>query len=384
VSDAARIGNAGGGDRMAPVRPLSRRLVDWLVAIAISLACVEIALHAAVRLGFSDLDLPGYSLAQAQPFWQDINADFGVWHPANARYRHHKSCFDLTYTSNAHGMRDRDVELASSASRVVVLGDSFVEGWGVADEHRFTERLAALTGVAHLNFGVSGDFGSTQAYLLYKTLASRFDHRAVILAILPQNDFRDDMPLPQRLRRGARHRPYLIGNYPDYALRYPAGGWPPDRQWSWQVKNVLREFWLTFRAADHAVGLGQQAIAFWRKSKMFDPLHSFYFDYAPEQLDRLRYAIERIKAIAGDRAMLIVTIPHDMDYRRAAVAGGTPPLTRALADLARTLGIAYADLLERSNAEEREQYFLSCDPHWSEAGHRLAAEVIAEWSFYRR
>jgi lysophospholipase L1-like esterase len=384
VSDAARIGNAGGGDRMAPVRPLSRRLVDWLVAIAISLACVEIALHAAVRLGFSDLDLPGYSLAQAQPFWQDINADFGVWHPANARYRHHKSCFDLTYTSNAHGMRDRDVELASSASRVVVLGDSFVEGWGVADEHRFTERLAALTGVAHLNFGVSGDFGSTQAYLLYKTLASRFDHRAVILAILPQNDFRDDMPLPQRLRRGARYRPYLIGNYPDYALRYPAGGRPTDRQWSWQVKNVLREFWLTFRAADHAVGLGQQAIAFWHKSKMFDPLHSFYFDYAPEQLDRLRYAIERIKAIAGDRAMLIVTIPHDMDYRRAAVAGGTPPLTRALADLARTLGIAYADLLERSNAEEREQYFLSCDPHWSEAGHRLAAEVIAEWSFYRR
>jgi hypothetical protein len=69
---------------------------------------------------------------------------------------------------------------------------------------------------------------------------------------------------------------------------------------------------LTFRAADHAVALAQQAIAFWRKSKLFDPLHSFYFDYTPEQFDRLRHAIERIKAIAHDRAMLIVTIPHDM------------------------------------------------------------------------
>jgi hypothetical protein len=192
------------------------------------------------------------------------------------------------------------------------------------------------------------------------------------------------MPLRPRLRKGARHRPYLIGNYPDYELRYPEGGWSPRTEWSWQVKNVLREFWLTFRAADHAVGLGQQAIAFWRKSRLFDPLQSFYFDYAPEQFDRLRYAIERIKAIADDRAMLIVTIPHDMDYRRAAVAGDRPPLTNALADLSRRLGIAYVDLLERSDAAERERYFLECDPHWSAAGHRLAAEVIAEWSFYRR
>jgi SGNH hydrolase-like domain, acetyltransferase AlgX len=58
-------------------------------------------------------------------------------------------------------------------------------------------------------------------------------------------------------------------------------------------------------------------------------------------------------------------------------------LTRALAELARSLGIAYVDLLERSNAEEREGYFLACDPHWSQAGHRLAAEVVAGWSFYR-
>jgi len=35
-------------------------------------------------------------------------------------------------------------------------------------------------------------------------------------------------------------------------------------------------------------------------------------------------------------------------------------------------------------SDERAQYFLRCDPHWSEAGHQMVAEVIARWSFYRR
>ena len=302
----------------------------WLLAAAISLVCIELLLQAAVRLGYADLDLPSYSIAHAQPFWQDINADFGVWHPSNAHYRHQKSCFDLVYSSNAQGMRDREVTTTSPTPRVVVLGDSFVEGWGVDNASRFTDRLSSLTGIEHLNFGVAGDFGSTQAFLLYKTLAAKFDHRAVIFTILPANDFFDDLPSPARLKQGARHRPYLIGNYPDYQVTYPAGTWSADRQWAWHFKNVLREFWLSYRVADHAVQRVQQMIAFWRKSPTFDMLHSFYFDYTSEQFDRLRYAVEGIKAVAGSRPLLIVTIPDGRDYARAAATGITPPLTRAL------------------------------------------------------
>ena len=365
-------------------RPRLKKIGEWSLAIAVSLVVVEVMLQAAVRLGFTDLDLPGYSLRQAQPFWQDIDADFGVWHPSDAVYRHSKSCFDVTYASNAHGMRDPDVAVASSAPRVIVLGDSFVEGWGLALGRRFTDRLTDLTGIAHLNFGAAGEFGSTQDYVLYKALASKFDHRAVILAILPENDFLDDAPAPSRLRAGARHRPYLIGTYPDYRIEYPAGPWSPEKPWSWYAKNVLREFWLTYRAADHGIALLQQAIAFWRKAKTFDPLHSYYFDFKPEEFDRLRYAIEQIKALASDRPFLILTVPVEMDYRRAAVAGTPPPLTRKLTELSARLGITYIDLLQAMNESDREKYFLACDPHWSESGHAQAAAANAEWSFYRR
>src|SRR5262249_32734006 len=266
-------------------------------------------LHVAVMAGVADIDLPSYSLKQAEPFWQDVDPDFGAWHVSNGRFRHRRSCYDLVYTSNGFGMRQGATTLKSRAPRVVVLRESSGEGGGVEAAATCTDRLAAMTGIEHLNFGVAGNFGPTQEFVLYRTLAARFDHDAVILAILPENDFLDDLPGPWRLRRGERHRPFLVGTYPDYRLAYPEGEWSPDRHTGWHVKNVLGEFWLTFRVADHAIQTAQQAIAFWRKRGEFDMTHSFYFDYTPEDFGRLRYAIEQIKAAAGDRPMLIVTIP---------------------------------------------------------------------------
>ena len=365
------------------LRAAARRFIAWLPALAISLVCIEIVLQAGVRLGMANVDLPSYSIAYAKPFWQDINRHFGVWHPPHARYRHQRVCFDLVYASNAHGMRNREVDIASPSPRVVVLGDSHTEGWGVDYGSRFTERLRDLTGIEHLNFGTSGDFGSTQSYVLYKTLAAQFDHRAVIFLIIPENDFLDDTPTPWRLAKGARHRPYLVGSYPRYELQYPAGMWTGDKGWGWHVKNLLREFWLTFRVVDHGVRMVQRIIAFETKKHTFDPMHSYYFDYTPEDFDRLRYAIEQIKAIAGDRRMLIVTIPFETDFPRTAASATPPPLRQELAALAARLDIAYVDLLEHMGREPK-QYFLGCDPHWSEAGHELVANVIARWSFYRR
>jgi hypothetical protein len=201
--------------------------------------------------------------------------------------------------------------------------------------------------------------------------------------VLPENDFFDDLPVPWRLRRGARHRPFLVGTYPDYRLAYPEGGWSPDKHTGWHVKNLLREFWLTYRVGDYAIAVSQQVLAFWRKRGEFDPTHSLYFDYTPEDFGRLRYAIEQIKAAAGERPVLVVTIPVEMDYQRAKAAG-TPPLTRELETMAAELGITYVDLLERMNDAQHARYFLKCDPHWSTLGHEQAARFISTWSYYRQ
>lgn len=364
--------------------------MEWLVAAAIALVALEAAFQAMVRLGYADFSLPSYAVARAVPFWQVLNKDFGVWHPAHARYSHRKTCFDVIYSANSHGMRDAEAPLASTSPRVVVLGDSFVEGWGVANEQRFTERLEALTGIRHLNFGTSGSFGATQSYLLYKTFASKFEHQAVILSILPDNDFSDDAPSPSALREGAVYRPFLVGDYPNYEIRYPPGGFPQGSSWKNAFVALLDEFSLVIRSRQQIGGLLKDRFAGIMRPNPAEStsagkrakIPSSYFDYSPEQFARLRYAIERIKAIAGERPMLVLTIPRLLDYQRAAIAG-TPPLTLELKALSAELGITYIDLLEATKDADQSQYFLTCDGHWSSGGHQMAAEHLSKWSALR-
>lgn len=363
-----------------------KKLGEWTLVIALVLVALEAALQVVVRLGYLDFSLPRYSVANIVPFWQVLNKDFGVWHPAHAQYSHRKSCFDVTYSSNSFGMRDAEASVTSTAPRVVVLGDSIVEGWGVADGQRVTDRLEALTGVRHLNFGTAGGFGSTQAYMLYKTLASKFEHQAVVLSILPDNDFLDDAPSAAALGEGAPYRPLLVGDYPNYELRYPPGG-PSQGGLSWKntVTAVLDEYSLLFRSRQQIGGLLKGSFDEDMHSTPNDgaqtkggKIRSYYFDYNAEQFARLRYAIEQIKAIAGARPMLIFTVPRPHDYQRASIPG-TPPLTRELKALASNLGVTYVDLLEATKDDDWRKFFLSCDGHWSNDGHQAAAEQLATW-----
>jgi GDSL-like lipase/acylhydrolase family protein len=361
------------------------KLREWAIVLVLSLVAIEVAFQAAVRLGFVHFGLPSYSAANAVPFWQVINKDFGVWRPPNARYRHRKTCFDVVYTTNSHGMRDPKRSLSSSQPRVAVLGDSMVEGWGIADGHRLTDRLTKLTGIEHLNFGSAGGFGTTQAWLLYKTLASTFDHRAVIFTILPDNDFIDDEPEPPETASRS-HRPYLEGRYPDYTLRLPQRLGSRQR-WEQTFNAFLDEFSLTYSARQHVIELVKSRWAALRRS-IADPtpvaIKSYYYDYTPDQFDRLRYAVEQIKSIAGERPVLIVSVPLVRDYERVAREGKPPPLTSALRSLAANVGTSYVDLLELTKDADWPSHFLACDGHWSHEGHRVAAEILARHHPLRR
>ena len=282
---------------------MARKLREWLLAIVITLVSVELALIAAAWSGIVDLPLPSYSASGRDPFWEMTSPDFGVWHRPNASFRHQRACFDVVYTSNAYGMRDHAVEMKSSAPRVVVLGDSFVEGWGVAYGNRFVDRLENLTGLEHLAFGTSGAFGPTSEWQLYKALGSKFDHDAVILEILPDNDFADDMPLRYKSRAS------LVGSYPDYQLHRPdmshRGEGVSVDDWT-----VVHNFWLTSTAIEAIVAYGPQRLTHLLSDMTGVAPKSHYYEYTPAQFDRMRYAIEQIKSIAGDRPMLVFSIPR--------------------------------------------------------------------------
>lgn len=357
------------------------RVKSALFAALVFLVTMEIALVVAASLGALPVSLPSYSISMAKPFWSDINRDFGVWRDPGAVYRHVKSCFDVEYRANSSGMRDHEVAEASDQPRVVLLGDSFAEGYGVAYGARFSELLETEGGMEHLNFGTAGSFGSTQSMMLYETLASRFDHDAVIFAILPSNDFSDDRPSPEKLAAGARWRPYLLGDYPDYRVAYPEGEFEPSEPRAKHLEAIPREFSMTLRTGIFLEAFIKENWAVRQRAR--GATGSRYVDYDEAEFQRLRYAIERIKRRAGERPLLFFTIPRPWDFAAREQAGGPAPLNRALDALASEIGAHYLDLLEPMRAADWEGFFLPCDGHWSAEGHAFAAAEIARFAAER-
>ena len=356
----------------------------------LTLVLLEIGLILAAKGNLLRMDLPTYSIANIRPFWLDMDPVFGVWHaPNRLGYRHIKSCFDVTYSTNTHGMRDAERDLRANHRRVVVLGDSFVEGYGVAAEKRMTDLLESQTGIPHLNFGTSGNFGLTQSWLLYKTLASRFDHDAVIISILPANDFSDDDFANAKTSFRDRYRPYLVGRYPDYDLTYYRSSLIGARisELGKYAETVVNEFTYTARAYSYFKNYRKSTKR--RQSLPLEPeaekpINSYYFDFTDQQFDRLRYAIEHISILAAPRPVLVMTIARRSDYLRADREKSVPPLVERLSALSKSLNIQYIDLLDGLKTDTKlDELFHPCDPHWSAYGNAAAARQIGNWQFYR-
>ncbi len=99
-----------------------------------------------------------------------------------------------TYRTNGWGFRDREfVETkATDASRIMVIGDSFVEAVELDVSERFTELLEDQLNrlgraVEVWNMGV-GDYGTAQEYLLLKRYVQRVRPDLVVLMMFPLND----------------------------------------------------------------------------------------------------------------------------------------------------------------------------------------------------
>ena len=138
------------------MKRLLRFFGGWLAGTALTVFLLEAALGWLCNSGRLQISKPSYSLANVRSrFWVETNAAFGVWHEPFSAYRHITACYDVTYRANAFGARDRERTLASGGRpRVVVLGDSFAEGYGVATADRLSDRLERASGVEFLNLSL--------------------------------------------------------------------------------------------------------------------------------------------------------------------------------------------------------------------------------------
>ena len=117
-----------------------------------------------------------------------------VWHYPNSESKHRKDCFDVVYKTNSLGLRGAELKI-DATYRIALLGDSFVEGFGVNNNQTFSHLLDSISGkdIEVLNFGTSGGFGTVNELALYENFARHFSPDLVILFYLNYNDVQDNI-----------------------------------------------------------------------------------------------------------------------------------------------------------------------------------------------
>ena len=121
--------------------------------------------------------------------WRTEKEDWGAWHLPSASAIHSTSCFSVWYESNEVGARDDSFTHVNSLSNIVLLGDSFAEGWGVNLEDAAQSIIEHQTGFNLLNFGAAGHFGPVQYYTIYEKLAKSYPHEAIVIFFIMMNFF---------------------------------------------------------------------------------------------------------------------------------------------------------------------------------------------------
>lgn len=112
---------------------------------------------------------------------------------------HERDGFAISVHQNRFGLRTSNKLLMKNPERkrrIIILGDSYVWGYGVGDKDVFTELTKPGSDVELINFGVSG-YGTDQEYLFYKKLGKSFEVDEVILMITPYNDFMNNISRKQ-------------------------------------------------------------------------------------------------------------------------------------------------------------------------------------------
>jgi hypothetical protein len=361
-------------------------LKNLILIFGITFILLEIVLSIYIRAAEIKIELPTYTFQNTQNFWFDLDENFGTLHLPNDVYRQKKYCFDVVYESNSKGFRDAEREVIGETKRVVALGDSFTEGIGVNLEDRLTNLLEKDKNIPHLNFGLAGNFGPTQYMMLYKTLAEKYSHEAVLVSILPSNDFIDDDYEISLKVGGDRYQPFLDGNYPNYELVYYADSIHkskarPRKQHF--ISKILKNFTNSYNMYRYMRAMRKVQAIPDDKLLAVSKVPS-YFNYSEKQFNRMRFSLETIKKLAGDRPVMVYSIPIEKEIK-AYREHGKNPLGERLKAVCDSIGIEYLDLLPKTESYTTSAYealFLSCDGHWSEAGNAFAKKHIESYFTY--
>lgn len=114
-----------------------------------------------------------------------IDDNLGWTLAPSAKSAHTTRYFDVSYTTNSFGFRDKARSIAKRDDnyRVILYGDSLIFGWGVKDSERFSDLIEDEgSGIEIWNQGVPG-WGLDQEVVLYEKEGEALNANAAMLFV---------------------------------------------------------------------------------------------------------------------------------------------------------------------------------------------------------
>lgn len=384
---------------------LKLRAVAGRLALAgVSTLLMLVVLEIALRLLGPPPPPPEDSLRT----FTEYDANLGWRGRPGAKGTYRTSAFLIDVALNRDGFRDDEPAALPTTIRfpgnlestrgpiVALLGDSFAWGFGVNRGEMFADRVeAAIPRCRVENLSVCG-YGTDQELLVLKSHPPlRPD--VVLVEFAVGNDL--DNILSARAYNLPKPR-FLLK---EGSLSLTGSPVPRTANWDRAARTSLRDFatahvrlyaWVRPRWGNLR-GRAARMMPFLRPDKQ--GLRVALLRRSPsERVERgwrlaeaLLAEIARIAASSGSRTMLLV-VPdriqvEDGLWSAVVKEQGLDPADydrdlpdRRLAEIGTRLGITIVDPLEalRARAGAGEDLFVSGDPHWNAAGHRVAAEAL--------
>jgi lysophospholipase L1-like esterase len=235
----------------------------------------------------------------------------------------------IAVRNNSFGLRDIEHDRTAKPT-VLFLGDSFVWGYDVEQNERFTELLRdELVGTRIVNAGVVG-YGTDQEYLLLDRIWNAFQPAVVVLMFCVNNDRADNSV---NLNDGGYYKPYLKRDAGG-AWRFAGRPVPKSRHSYFIDDPLVRNLWLARAAVTGYVRLRRPKIT------------------VPDPTERLVAMMRELVEAKGARFLVGL-------QRREA----------QLAAFLQTQNIPYT-------AFDAAESYATDGSHWTPKGHRLVADRI--------
>jgi len=309
--------------------------------------------------------------------WWTEEEKWGAWHKKNSSTLQKRSCFNVNYTSNEIGARDSSFK-SNSERDIILLGDSFAEGYGVNYKNTSQKYIENLNNLNVLNFGVSRNFGPVQYWIIYEELAKKFKHSSIIIYFLPDNDFGENDY--SNWKGSKRYRPYykkIDDN--NYETFIPTDSLKNYLSTTKKIKKKIKDYFWT---SNLFINLNYKYRIYRINKKKLDHNFSAYFDTPIEQQKAAIFFLDKIIDKSSVNVIL-VSIPRPQDFKRVSDGFKLNKIywNNYFVKKDKTNDrFKFVDLI-KFPLKNLDEIFLKCDGHWSSTGNLWAAKIISNHLF---